>query len=287
MLPIPVELAPIPYHTVPRELILDIVRQLGDYSVAIAQMTGDDSTSFRIMGSGVCVRRGNEYGVLTAYHVLHAGPRPVALGKLGAERIYFLAKRGHSPNAAQSELEEIPLGVPLGGYGEFGPDLTVIKLPAGPVRSSLLATSSFWPLDAKADQVLSNFGVDRACLIHTGYPACKNEAAGQAQSPYSNLTLYAGTSGLLQEDIECRGEWDYVTTACNYRAFPDLPKSYGGMSGGGIWSIIMRRDASAALELHQFALVGVNFWETGLDLSEQRLRGHFVRSIYGREWHHL
>lgn len=283
----PVELAPLPYNAVSQELLLDIMQQLGDYSVAIGQMTGDDATSFRIMGSGVCVRRGDEYGVLTAHHVLHAGPRPVAMGNFGPERIYFLAKRGHSPHAAQTELEEIPLGVPTGGYGEFGPDLTVIRLPAGSVRSSLLAAGSFWPLDASADQVLSDFGVDRACLIHTGYPACKNEASRQTQSAHANLTLYGGKSGLLQEDIERRGEWDYVTTTCDYRAFPDLPKSYGGMSGGGIWSVILHRDASGTLALHRFALVGVNFWETGLDLGVQQLRGHFVRSIYGREWRRL
>lgn len=280
----PVELAPIPYHAVPRALALDIMQQLGDYSVAIAQKTGEDDASFRIMGSGVCVRRGNDYGVLTAHHVLHAGPRPVALGKFGAERIYFLAKRGHSRYAAQSELEETPLGAPAGDYGEFGPDLAVIKLPPGSVRSSLLAASSFWPLDIDPDRVVREFAVDRACLIHTGYPACHNRSA---QGVPASLMLYGGTSGLLQEDIAHRGEWDYVTTACDYRAFPDLPSSYGGMSGGGIWSALLQRGATGALELHRFALVGVNFWQTGLELGVQRLRGHFVRSIYGRDWRHL
>lgn len=51
--------------------------------------------------------------------------------------------------------------------------------------------------------------------------------------------------------------------------------------GGGIWSVIFKSDANGKFQLHRFALVGVNFWETGLENGQQKIRGHFVRSIYG------
>ena len=56
------------------------------------------------------------------------------------------------------------------------------------------------------------------------------------------------------------------------------------MSGGGIWSALLRSDSEGVLKLHRFAMVGVNFWQTGLEVGIQMIRGHFVRSIYQTGW---
>lgn len=92
-----------------------------------------------------------------------------------------------------------------------------------------------------------------------------------------------GTGALLHSDIVEANGWDYLHSECDYAAFPHLPASFGGISGGGIWSALLAGGAGA-LRLKRLGLVGVNFWETPIRNGKRQIRGHFVRSIYHRAW---
>jgi len=273
------EMARIPHDQVPRSLFIETVEEIGNFSVALARMTGDDPASFQILGSGTCVKRGPHHGILTAHHVLHAQRPPVRLGVEGPDRIFFIAKGGRTPAMPQKALVEQPLGVPEGD-GEYGPDLTFLPLPAD---SSLRGTCSFWNLDRDPAEILHTFAIDRACIVNTGYPAAKYEKAVGDKTIHAAVTLQGGAGALVAEDIEQRGGWDYHNSECDYAAFPDLLHSYAGMSGGGIWSALLAGSPSA-LRVKRLGLVGVNFWQTTPANNKTLIRGHFIRSIYDRAW---
>lgn len=274
------EMARIPHDQVPSDLFIELVQEIGNFSVALARMTGNDPATFQILGSGTCVRRGSHHGILTAHHVLHAQDRPVKLGVEGPDRIYFLGKSGHVPVQPQQALVEQPLGVPEGN-GDFGPDLTFIPLP---LDSSLRGTCSFWNLDQDPAEILGTFAKDRTCIVNAGYPAAKYVKTESPNAIHAAVTLQGGAGALMEGDIVQRGEWDYINSECDYSAFPNLLQSYKGMSGGGIWSALLA-GSSHNLRVKRFGLVGVNFWQTPKENNKSHIRGHFVRSIYHRAWH--
>lgn len=270
----------IPYHQVPRGLHLEIVHEIANYSVALARISRQDPASFQILGSGTCVKRGANSGILTAHHVLHEQRPRVRLGAHGPDRIVFLAKNGRTPAARQDELVELPLGTPASDDRSWGPDLTFIPLPAD---SSLRGICSFWNLDRDPTDVLREFAVEGACIVNAGYPAFKHDIAWDGNNVHANVTLYGGNGALALTDIVEREGWDFINSECDYGAFPRLPESYGGMSGGGIWSALLNlRDGKVSLR--RLALMGVNFWETAVTDGKRNIRGHFVRSIYARAW---
>lgn len=270
----------IPYHSVPREVHLDIIHEIANYSVALARISGQNPASFQILGSGTCVKRGANSGILTAHHVLHEQSPRVRLGVQGADRIVFLAKNGRTPGAPQDELVELPLGIPPSDDCSWGPDLTFIPLPAD---SSLRGICSFWNLDRDPADVLKEFAVEGACIVNAGYPALKHDIAWDGNNVHANVTLYGGNGALALTDIVERNDWDYLDSECDYCAFPHLPKRFGGMSGGGIWAALLNQ-RDGLVTMRSLALVGVNFWESGIIDGKQRIRGHFVRSIYARAW---
>lgn len=263
----------------PSALFIELVQEIGNFSVALARMTGNDPATFQILGSGTCVKRGSHLGILTAHHVLHAQDRPVKLGVEGPDRIYFLGKNGHVPVQAQQALVEHPLGVPEGD-GDFGPDLTFIPLPP---NSSLRGTCSFWNLDQDPEEILRTFAIDRTCIVNAGYPAAKYVTTEGPNAIHAAVTLQGGAGALVEGDIVRRGEWDYINSECDFAAFPNLLQSYKGMSGGGIWSALLASEPPY-LRVRRFGLVGVNFWQTMPANSKCLIRGHFIRSIYQRAW---
>lgn len=280
------EFTRIPYDGVSQELLNGLLLQIADYSVALVRMRGTDSSTFQILGSGTLVRRGNAEGILTAHHVLHAHRPPVALTEISDWSLFLYIKKNQIIKFSPLDFCEEPLGAPPGEYNEHGPDLTFLRFTTASTKSTLDAFCSYYPLNERAERVLGEFGADLSCLIHTGFPEIKHDVVVESDFIRINqLTLYGGKSGLRQEDISFGNDgWDYIASPCEYGRFPQLPKQYGGLSGGGIWSALLKKNAAGELEVFKFALVGVNFWHTYPENGVGRLRGHFVRSIYERGW---
>src|ERR1041385_2243565 len=54
-----------------------LMRAFADYSVALGRVKNE---SFSPLGTGVLVRKGNRFGILTAHHCLHACSPEIRLG---------------------------------------------------------------------------------------------------------------------------------------------------------------------------------------------------------------
>jgi hypothetical protein len=62
---------------------------------------------------------------------------------------------------------------------------------------------------------------------------------------------------------------------------PDIPQSFGGVSGGGLWQIPLIKSLEGNIEPKEYILSGVVFYETGREGLYQSVRCHGRTSIYG------
>lgn len=86
-------------------------------------------------------------------------------------------------------------------------------------------------------------------------------------------------------DIIEKDGWDYIQSTCFYCDENDLPQSSGGTSGGGIWGVQVHRNKDTGkLSIGKSALVGVSFYQTGVEKNVRYIRGHFIKSIYDKAW---
>ena len=72
---------------------------------------------------------------------------------------------------------------------------------------------------------------------------------------------------------------------CDYSPSSELPKSFGGMSGGPMWALHFEVDeANEQFKLSDFALIGISFYQTAIENEQRKLRAHYIRSIYEVAW---
>lgn len=276
------KLSRIAKREVPDTFHREVSRALSVYCVALARMTNGDGETFHVFGSGTLVVRDGVHGVLTAYHCLHSPEHDVKLGNTGPDRIYFISQSGKMPHAAQHELREHALGIPH--RRSSGPDLAFIEIPPGPTLSALKAIGSFRRLNRDVKELRAKFCVERMYIANLGYPEFRNEEIKRTKKEVrANVTLMAGAGSLRWEDLSRRGAWDYIRCPIDFRAYPHLHRNYKGMSGGGIWAVLLDKDKGEFV-IKDYALLGVTFYQTPLRYGRRFLRGHFVDSIHERAW---
>jgi hypothetical protein len=106
------------------------------------------------------------------------------------------------------------------------------------------------------------------------------------ESGFRRVAFHLICNHVIQKgDITEQDGWDYIQSKCFYCDENDLPRSFGGTSGGGIWALqVLRSKATGKLSIGKSALVGVSFYQTKLDTNIRYVRGHFIRSIYDVMW---
>lgn len=277
----------VPLAEIPNSIHEDVVAQIGCYSVAFARCRNHDLATFRFVGSGTCVRRNGVFGVLTAHHCLHAVYPEITLGGAASEELWFVLNNGRAVLVAPDELVEHPIGAPReGSYGPEGPDLTFIEIPTGPRLSSVTAVNSFVPLDRTPDDIIRRYCVGMPYITNVGFPAERqSQRIIQAREQVSvDMTLMSYFSSLDQSRIATRENWDYIRAVCDRRVGGDLPTSFGGLSGGGIWVVDLHRDHVGNFSVRDFRFVGVSFYEEEIDVNRRAIVGHYVRSVYSTAW---
>jgi hypothetical protein len=84
------------------------------------------------------------------------------------------------------------------------------------------------------------------------------------------------------------GDFDYLEITVDYRdPQSSLPKSLGGVSGGGVWQIPLRRLQSGEIEPEECLLSGVAFYQTAIEDGVRFLRCHGRRTVYVRVPEHV
>jgi hypothetical protein len=240
-----------------------------------------------ICGSGTLVKVDSVPGILTAAHVV--------------EYIEKEAKKHATPNLG-TILERrlsLPIQEPLTHFQwfstlrkekEWGPDLALIRIPR-PSRlfSSLETKKSFW--DLTRDDIASTSArfTKKTPTASFGIVAEKTHIVGNLVQLNACTFVGGSPKKIFHED------YDYIDSLSRRSLQPEMPSSFGGVSGAGLWTFGVERHSNAKFKPTNFLLAGVAFYENpnlaaNPDPDLVAIRHHGPKSLYEnfrpkiREW---
>jgi hypothetical protein len=222
------------------------------------------------LGSGVLVSAGRSKAILTANHVLKKLPRDRRL-------CVFLGKTNtpHTLDIRGLDFREIAQGKTEAD----GPDLAAIVM-AHSITGAIESKKAFYNLDLRRDDVLHRpFDLNQGVWIAQGYLEERNVVTLDADGRGRTMGFYefSGVGG--PQSIHERDGFDYSDFPVSADSRASSPKSWGGMSGGGLWQVpLVRKDGD--LEHRSPILSGVLFYQYETSDTQCGVKAHFRRSVY-------
>jgi len=206
------------------------------------------------MGSATLVLAGGQRCLLTAEHVWEElrGSDRVTLNLQGNGSSLTIETQLLSCRYASERL-----------VNEWGPDLALLELPVLDANK-MERFKVFYNLDRRKSEALAS-----SPLYNTGEWALIG-APGEFCSvgaKRANLDVFLLANKLLY--VHDRGGFDYVDMSLDAKGKSELPRSYAGLSGSGLWQLY---DGSVSLE-------GIAFYQS-LKETKQYVRCHARKSIY-------
>jgi len=257
-----------------------LMKAFADYSVALGRW---DNGTPSWLGSGVLVRKGERFGILTAHHCLHAHSPQVRVGSADDDTLCMLLNRGRSVIVKPQEVREHVLAVPR--CDEFGPDLTFIEILSIERLGTFKAIGTFWALDRQASEITDAFGKPLTPMVSIGYPSVYFNTLKEANVTRHQIKHMVYDNAIKEGDVFEKDGWDYLDTTISDVDNPGLPLSFAGLSGGPVWGMELGRNKiNRKIEIRKHALIGITFYEIFKKKGEGRLRAHFIKSIYELAW---
>jgi hypothetical protein len=225
-------------------------------------------------GSGILVTVGAVAGILTAAHVVKNLPDR---GQLALMRF------PSNPALIQKQTIDMAMAEKLviaDGYGgPTGPDLGFVRLPMVNV-GNLRASNSFLNLGVRhAVELPAHKGeacVDAVVGVVAEWTKELPPARPSTRMKSFELLFCAGTVTSKYQS----GEFDLCTFQPDFEEGKEPPKSYGGVSGGGLWRTYFIPDGSN--HVIENRLVGIAFYEFPSADGPKGIICHGPRSIYER-----
>lgn len=258
-------------NTQQNELIETISSQLYHYQVGFVRISKNKSSEDAVpAGSGTLVEIDGIYGILTAQHVIDGLPKDGDMGLIISSDV-------HQCIVKSEFLEKIKIA--KGEVDSEGPDLGIIVLPH-PVVGQIKAIKSFYNLSLWQDKILSNtpknhLGIWFLC----GIPAemVNTEEPSKGFKTVKSFTVFCGAAGVDKEYT--RGEYDYLEVDAHYNEVNQIPISFQGISGGGLWQVTLKQ-YKGKLEADEMILSGVVFYQSPLSNNLRSLKCHGRKSVY-------
>jgi len=261
----------IPLTSMPRELIPGAVRDVLAFTVGFVKPGTKLGQAPEFLGSGTLVSVGSKRAILTAEHVLGHIKRELPPDA----RLGVLLLPGHpSLTIALTSLSIMPIA--RGRIDAEGPDLGAIIL-SSEVAGSLAAKKTFYNLDRDRDQLLAEPPDRRQGFwFASGFPASEAVRETDEEGEVVRFMNFYGIGG--PDEPETRGAYDYYKFPVSPGVRDQAPASFGGMSGGGLWQIRIRR-APDGLATMRPLLAGVVYYQVNTP-AELAMLCHGRRSVY-------
>ena len=168
-----------------------------------------------------------------------------------------------------------------GSVDADGPDLGAIVLPEANI-GALKAAKSFYNVDQRIARFASNYiDVGRGMWFNFGVIA-EGSRVLPSEGQFVEVTGHWGMCGVSAcPTVSHREGLEYLESRVPYaEPKPDIPHSFGGISGGGFWQVLLRRDANGVIHAGESILSGITFYQTGIEANVRRLRSHGRDAIY-------
>ncbi|MFH1321184.1 MAG: hypothetical protein ABII90_11095 [Bacteroidota bacterium] len=259
----------------PGSLVDTAFDHISRYSVALLRITTDKNIeNMQLIGSGTLVIINNFYSILTAEHVL-AEIKP-------SDHLGLLTSFTGSPHRFKYDQNCLYIHkIAKGEDDSMGPDIGLIVLPQVDI-GLLKAQKSFFNIDKRKERFSKSFlEKDRGFWFTCGFPG-EWEIDLLTSSEFSSIKGYKalfGVSGISKE-YEASG-YDYLEMTINYNTFnPELPVSFGGVSGSGVWQVPLIKSNNDKIEPEEYVFSGVVFYQTQVEENNCLIRCHGRRTIY-------
>jgi hypothetical protein len=247
------------------------------YTVGLSRVVRrDNKEDFTLIGTGTLVVVGGLHSILTADHVVAEIHSSDDLGLLTS----------FSGQLRRHVLPFSHLGIRRIARGKDdarGPDIGLIVLPQANV-GALRAEKTFFNIDKRRQRFETNLvAKDRGFWFMTGVIGESEQALGATRG-FSSVKNYWGLCGTAANPEESEEDgFDYIEMHVDYsEPNPELPKSFGGCSGAGIWQVPMRKNKDGQLEEEEHILSGIVFYQTAVTQGVRRLRCHGRKTVYQR-----
>lgn len=215
-------------------------------------------------GTATCVAaKGKDY-LLTAAHVWR---------RVRGDRFALALDADRPLIPIYSDLVEATLFEPAGPV-ELGPDLALIRLPDVD-SAKIRRVKAFYNLDRRRPEPGEHARYDEGLWGIIGAPA-EMASFGETEALFKPRLFFSIV--LLAER---RGDFDYVELGFDHEGRSDLPRSYGGLSGSGLWQAsIARSDSGAVSWTGEVRLEGVAYFQKFTSANQGMVHCHGRASIY-------
>jgi hypothetical protein len=256
----------------PNELLSETTTSILNHLVGLIRIGSKESPdTIQLIGSGTLVQLDDTFGILTAEHVLKAIPLQ---GHLGIILPYF--DREHRYSIDISHIIKMPIA--RGDNDCDGPDLAFIQLPQ-PYIGQIKAHGTFYNLSYCRNEVINDpIDIKTGMWAVSGYP---DEYTKEIES-------IGGFDGIMKCEGNClfgsiekpysSGDFDYIEMPADYSN--DVPVSFGGVSGGGLWHIVLEQTPQGNIKVKSIILSGVAFYQSALENNTRSLKCHWLMSVY-------
>jgi|SRR5665213_645031 len=271
------------FSDVPRAFMEETGYMLADYSVALGYSKNAKGTKPEIFGSGVLVRKGNRFGVLTAHHCVDNPDADFRFGSFDGDKFLLVLKRSNFIALPPEILIKHELGIPK--ETEMEPDLAFVEILPSSQLGSIKAISSFWSLDKNPLTIEQKFGKVDMPFTVVGFPGAYHQTKVDGKTTRKIIKHMAFYYAIGSDGISERDGWDYIEANNWYGGNNELPKSFKGVSGGPVWGLQIKMDKNnGQLSLKSFSLIGIAFLQIRMTKKKLRVRAHFIKSIYDIAW---
>jgi hypothetical protein len=164
----------------------------------------------------------------------------------------------------------------------FGPDLAFVRIP-DPYAGSIEAKRSFWQMNKNGMKIPKQLAARNTGLWITAGSAEEMNRIRDGD-PHFDHTLVPRTlvGWSAQPHFFAQSTWDYFDVQACYSYNSDLPRTFGGVSGGGLWHVKLSdaENNSEPFHINHPMLMGVAFYESQIRDGSRVIRCHGPKSIY-------
>lgn len=253
-------------QTEPSEEWKAVIRDLSRSAVVIVAVTkSSNDVRLEQAGTGTLVIFNGGHFILTAAHVWEEVLRR-------ADKIGITIRTGRElPNEFLMDVATITAhALPkTGGWNEWGPDMILLRIPPYYV-GTIQAFRSFYSLTGHRPTLTDTDHIEIWMLC--GAPQVLGEFAK------TKAHLHARTFQVIKIASHNRDGFDYSDVLAHWSS-SQIPPNFGGVSGGGLWKVLVFAEPSTEKLDWIASLEGVAFFHVGTDGDHGVLRCHGPKSI--------
>ena len=252
----------------PADLHTEVTDRIAQSTTGLNRITREGKREHsELIGSGTLVILNGKHCILTARHVAEAIIKKGDSLSLMTSFDGKMQRYSYPKTALDFRLSDDATN----GDESAGPDVAVIVLPQAAI-GYLIAQKTFYNIDMRVGAFVKH-PADEGFWFSCGVVKEGMQKLGTVDQ-FQDVKGYWGLCGVGANPKEWTADgFDYLDFDVHYPR-EDLPQSFQGLSGGGVWQILFNRSADGTVAPVEFILSGVVFFETAIQNDRRQLRCH-------------